>query len=115
MSAREQAAEKLTAEYGKFRGDRYQEVMKSAVFEALLSFCGQNEEFARAVVQGGSFEGCMQAVSKGIKSSLSDIEAYRRAAAFYFAGAAVAMELRIQLEPAGTDSGDIVIDLTDFF
>ena len=115
MSYREQAVEKLTAEYGKFKGDRYQEVMKSAVFESLLSFCRQNDEFAQAVVQGKDFGACMAEVSKGVKSSLSDIEAYRRAAAFYFSGSTVVMELRIQLEPAETDSRDIVIDLSDFF
>ena len=113
MRNREQAVEKLTAEYGKFKGDRYQEVMKSAVFEALVSFC-TNDEFAQAVVEGGTFADCMKAVSKGIKSSLSDLEAYRRAAAYYFDGAQVKMSLTIQLEPAQAENHDIVIDLADF-
>lgn len=55
MSYQDQAAEKLKAEYAQFKGDRYQSVMKSAVLEALLEFCRQNEEFAQAVAQGGSF------------------------------------------------------------
>ena len=112
MMYRATAVQKLTEEYGKFKGDRYQEVMKSAVFEALVTFC-ENDEFAQAVVQGGSFADCMKAVSKNIKSSLSDLEAYRRAAAFYFDGAEVKMTLTIQLEPAQVESHDIVIDLAD--
>lgn len=116
MSYRDQAAEKLNAEYKAFKGDRYQSVMKSAVRDALADFCQKNEEFAQAVVQGGSFGDCMKAVSKGVSTSLSDIEAYRRAAAFYFDGAQVRMELKIQLGPAETDAPeDIVIDLSDFF
>ena len=43
-----------------------------------------------------------------------DLEAYRRAAAFYFDGAEVKMTLTIQLEPAQVESHDIVIDLADF-
>lgn len=52
--------------------------MKSAVRDALLEFCRQNEEFAQAVVQGGAFPDCMAAVAKGVGSSISDLEAYRR-------------------------------------
>lgn len=116
MSYGDQGAEKLMAEYQKFAGDKYQAVMKGAVKDALLEFCRKNEEFAQAVVQGGSFADCMAAVSKGVKSSLSDIEAYRRAAAFYFEGAQVRMDLVIQLEPAEAErQNNIVIDLSDFF
>lgn len=113
---RMQAVEKLDGEYKAFKGDRYQTVMKSAVLDAVKEFVRQNEEFAQAVVQGGSFADCMAAVSKGIGNSLSDIEAYRRAAAFYFAGAQVRMELVIQLEPEGEEEPEkgIVIDLTSF-
>lgn len=115
MSYREQAVEKLTAEYGEFKGDRYQKYLKKPVFEQLIDFCQKNEEFAQAVAQGGTFADCMDVVSKGVGEYMPDCEAYRRAAAFYFAGATVVMELRIQLEPAETDSRDIVIDLSDFF
>ena len=90
--------------------------MKTAVAEALESFCRQKEEFAQAVVQGGSFAECMAAVAKGCGSSMSDIEAYRRAAAFYFRGAEVKMELRICLEPEAEEAGKIIrLDFSDFF
>ena len=114
MSFQQQAVERLEREAKDFKGNRYESVMKSAVAEALESFCRQNEEFAQAVVQGGSFAECMAAVAKGAGNALSDIEAYRRAAAFYFRGAEVKMELRIQLEPE--EPGKIIsLDFSDFF
>lgn len=108
------AVEKLEQEAKAFQGNKYESAMKTAVLGALISFCRQNEEFAQAVVQGGSFGECMAAVAKGCGSALSDIEAYRRAAAFYFRGAEVKMELRICLEPEET--GKIIsLEFSDFF
>ena len=116
MSFQQQAIEKLRQEAKDFKGSRYESAMKSAVLEALESFCQQNEEFAQAVVQGDSFEKCMAAVAKGCGSSLSDIEAYQRAAAFYFRGAEVKMELHIQLEPDAPEQGKVInLDFSDFF
>lgn len=114
MNWEQQAVEKLEREANVFQGNRYESVMKTAVMDALESFCRQSSEFAQAVVQGGSFGECMAAVAKGCGSSLSDIEAYRRAAAFYFRGAEVRMELRICLEPE--EDGKIIhLDFSDFF
>lgn len=112
----EQAETRLKDEYGKVKGQK-EGAMKSAVRDALLEFCRQNEEFAQAVVQGGAFPDCMAAVAKGVGSSISDLEAYRRAAAFYFDGARVNFTMTIQLEPAEpeADQMGILLDLTDFF
>lgn len=74
------------------------EAMKSAVRAALEEFCRQDGEFAQAVVQGGTFADCMKEVEKGIKgNAISDLEAYRRAVAFYFPGAGIEMQMRINL------------------
>lgn len=112
----EQAETRLKDEYGKVTGQK-ESAMKSAVRDALLEFCRQNEEFAQAVVQGGAFPDCMAAVAKGVGSSISDPEAYRRAASFYFNGARVNFTVTIQLEPAEpeADQKGILLDLTDFF
>lgn len=117
MNWQAQALEKLARERQGFKGNRYEAAMKDAVAEALEEFCRQSEEFAQAVVQGGSFAACMAAVAKGCGSSLSDLEAYRRAAAFFFRDARVEMELRILLEPEGPeDNGKVIsLDLLDFF
>lgn len=112
----EQAERRLTEECKEVKGTK-ESAMKVAVRDALLDFCRQNEEFAQAVVQGGSFKDCMTAVAKGVGGSISDLEAYRRAVSFYFDGAKVNFSMTIQLEPAETemDRGGLLLDLSDFF
>lgn len=115
MSWYEQAAERLNHEIGEVKGQK-EGVMKHAVKESLLEFCRQNEEFSQAVAQGGSFPDCMSAVAKGVGHSISDIDAFRRAAGFYFEGAAVEFRMEIRLEPTeAAPERHIVIDLSDFF
>ena len=104
MMWHEQAVEKLDKEYQNGKYDRYANAMKSAVRDALKDFCRQDEEFAQAVAQGGSFEDCMKAVAKGVGGSLSDIEAYRRAVSFYFDGAKVEFQMKITLTPAAVET-----------
>ena len=108
------AKEKLTKEFsGKF--DKYGEAMKTAVRDALLNFAEQNEEFAQAIVQGGGFGDCLKAVSKGIGSSISDLEAYKKAVSFYFPGADIEMSMKIRLEPeSGEEKDGLILDLSAF-
>lgn len=95
------------------------QAMAGPVAEQLIDFCRQDAEFAQAVVEGGSFAGCMAAVGKNCGSVLSDLEAYRRAVQFYFPGAGVRSSITIDLyagirgDDAASKSGDI-IDLTLF-
>lgn len=112
----EQAKERLKKESKEVKGQK-ERAMGPAVRDTLLEFCRQNEEFAQAVAQGGSFQDCMAAVAKGVGGSLSDLEAYRRAASFYFDGAKVKFQMVIQLEPAETeqDRGGLLLNLSDFF
>lgn len=93
----EQAVQKLETG-SKEKLDRYGEVMKHAVRDALADFCRQDAEFAQAIVQGGSFADCMKAVAGGVKNgAISDLEAYRRAVQFFFAGADIRMTMTINL------------------
>ena len=119
----EQAKARLQKE-SKEKMDRYGEAMKFAVKEALMDFCRQEEEFAQAVVQGGSFKDCMAAVGKKVKNNaISDLEAYKAAVEFYFPGAAVSMKMNIDL--CGDATGEaattpepgkgMIIDLSAFF
>ena len=114
-----QAEQRLKEEYDKIKGMK-ESAMKSAVREALLEFCRQNEEFAQAVAQGGSFPDCMTAVAKKAGNCISDLEAYRRAVSFYFDGAKVNFTMTIQLEPPEPEpqppeQKGILLDLSDFF
>lgn len=95
--------------------------MKTEVGKALESFCQQEEEFAQAVVQGGTFEACMAKVAAGVGQSISDLEAYRRAVQFYFPGAEIRCEMTVDLigkaaeEPKRETNGKaVILDLTDF-
>ena len=97
--------------------------MASSVRGALENFCRQDEEFAQAVAQGGSFAKCMGEVAKGVGNSISDLDAYTRAVQFYFPGAAIRMQMSIDLIGAAGDDteetkaeapGEIVLDLMDF-
>lgn len=116
MSWYEQARERLEREDGQVKGPK-EIAMKEPVREALLEFCRQNEEFAQAVAQGGSFADCMTAVASGVGRSISDLEAYLKAVRYYFDGAQVEYAMTIRLEPADTarDRDSIVLDLADFF
>lgn len=104
---------------GKF--SRYEEAMKGAVKDQLADFCRQDNEFAQAVAQGGSFADCMAAVAKGVGGYISDLNVYRRAAQFFFPGAEVRMQMTIDLigsagaadKPSSTD-GSIILDFRDF-
>ena len=127
MTFYEQAREKLAKD--KITGSKAA-AMAPAVKEALLNFAGQDEEFAQAIVQGGSFSACMAEVARGVGQAISDLEAFGKAAAFYVPGSKVRFEMHIDLigeadalsvgsadsSPRGeTKSGDgLVIDLSAF-
>lgn len=91
-----QAQEKLKKERAAVSGKK-EKVMADAVMTALMDFCRQEPEFAQAVAQAGSLEECMRKVAAGTGDSISDLEAYRKAVQFYFPGADIQMQLRIDL------------------
>lgn len=119
-----EAKEKLDRELKSGSFDKYGNVMKNAVHQALLDFCRQDNEFAQAVVQGGSFSDCMKAVGKCVTgNSISDIQAYGAAVKFYFPGAGIDVKMTINLcaevekqedsPKAGSDKG-LILDLSAF-
>lgn len=93
--------------------------MMEAVHDALVGFCRQTEEFAQAVVQGGSFAECMAAVAKWVGSSISDLDAYRRAVQFYFPGADIRVKMTVNLMASVEEdahqsaAAPVVLDLFD--
>lgn len=77
--------------------DKYARVLCAPVADALIAFCRQDGEFAQAVAQTKDFDKCLAAVSKGVGDCLSDLDAYSRAAAFYFPGAKVSFQMTLDL------------------
>ena len=118
----EQAAKKLETEKKAGKFDRYANGMKESVCKKLEIFCRQDEEFAQAVVQGGTFEDCMKVVAKNCGTCLPDEEAYRRAVQFYFPGADVHFHMELNLcasvEPEATEqaagTAPKILNLEDF-
>lgn len=113
-----QALDKLNKEQKSVSGSK-ETVMAPAVKNALLEFCNQDEEFARAIVEGGSFAECMKKVANGVGGSISDLEAYRKAVQFYFPGAGIQMKMTIDLcdsvkDAKHIDGPGIVLNLSDF-
>ena len=92
----EGAKEKIT--------DRYGSVIKTYVHSALAGFCKQNESFAQAVINGGTFAECIKYCTEGIggNTGISDIDIYRRAVQFYFPGARVDFKIQIMTDGAQT-------------
>ena len=72
--------------------------VKKAVHDALVTFCGQNEEFAQAVAQSEKtlWAVCEEAV-KNVGQSVSDLEVYRSAVAAYFPGAQVDCVMTVRM------------------
>lgn len=104
-----QALNKLAEGKKNVSGNK-EKAMAPAVAAQLESFCRQDAEFAQAVAQGGTFADCMKAVANGVGSSISDLDAYKKAVAFYFPGAKVHMKLTIDL--IGKAAGETVPEAT---
>lgn len=92
------AIERLQKEDRAVNYDRHGRIMHSDVLNALCCFCEQNAEFAQAICQSDkTLEDCMKAVAKGVTTGISDLEAYKRAVQFYFAGATVTFKMLIDV------------------
>jgi len=84
---------------------RIQQAIAKETADTLKKFCRQESEFAQAVQQSGkSFQDCLDYVAKGAGSSLSDFKAYSKAVEFYFPGAKIQFQMKIDLtgDAAGT-------------
>lgn len=100
----QKAIEKLNTENKNFKGNNYASAMRSAVLAALINFCEQDEEFSQAIVQNDkTFSDCMKAVAENCGSSISDLEAYKKAVRFYFPGADIRCTMEIDLIGAAAE------------
>lgn len=95
---REAAKEKIIGGKKDVKGDK-EGAMKDVIADALCEFSKQDNEFARAICEGGTFADCMEAVAKGTGRSISDIDAIRKAVNFYFRGAVINFSMTIFVNP----------------
>ena len=97
--------------------------IRPAVHAQLLIFAEQSEEFAQAILDSAkTINDCCEECVKGCGSSISDIEVYRKMAAFYFPGSDVDMTLTINLSADAEKNPQttykkkaVVLDLFDMF
>lgn len=93
-----QAIEKITRELKDLKVGQKEKAVSNAVFDTLINFVNQEDEFAQAVAQSDkTLTDCLTAVMKGVGNSISDIEVYRRVTAFYFPGAGINFNMTINL------------------
>jgi hypothetical protein len=112
MAEYKTAAEKLDAELKAAKKLSPKGLaVSTAVVQALKDFCSQNSEFERAVLDGESVDKCIESTIKGAGSSISDLEVYKKAVAFYFKGATVRMTLTIDLGDEGYSNDKIELGL----
>ena len=104
MTITQQAINKLDEGMKEKITDRYGNVIKTYVHNALEGFCRQNEAFAQAVLDGGTLPECIKHCVQGLheNTGISDIDIYRRAVQFYFPGAMVDFHISIVTEGAET-------------
>ena len=106
---KEEAVKKLGAELNDKAAKWSQKAgaVKKAVHDALVTFCGQNEEFAQAVAQSDKtlWTVCEEAV-KNVGQSVSDLEVYRSAVAAYFPGAQVDCVMTVRMSEHENPSRD---------
>ena len=79
---------------------KYQAAIASRTAEALQLFCSQSPEFTQAVEQSGkSFQKCLDKVAEQIngRRSVSDFDVFKMATEFYFLGAVIHFDMRIDL------------------
>ena len=101
-----------------------QRVIAPRTAEALTLFCSQSKEFTQAVEQSGkTFQECLDSIAKGINKNgaVSDFDVFKAAAEYYFKGAVIHFDMRIDLgegdEPAESvqpESKTLSISLDDF-
>ena len=130
MEFTQQALEKLAEEKKKLPGSSKAKAVFAAVHETIEDFVRQNEEFAQAVAQKEkTLADCCEDIMKGVGQSISDLEVYRKAVGFYFPGAEIEMQMKINLSGQaesvenkglghaddGKNKAAIVLDLSDFF
>lgn len=110
-----EAAEKLDKERDMAKASGKERAIINEVRDALKLFCEQDGEFAQAVVQtDGTLLDCCKHILKDVGNSISDLQAYQRAVQFYFPGATVKFEMRVQVNPYEGESlaSGSIIDIT---
>ena len=94
-----QAKSKINSKEKTEKYDMFAAAIGEHIKKALTIFCEQNEEFARAVLDGGSANECIKSVADKIRTrkSVSDFDVYQLAVKYYFPVAVVDFVMKIRM------------------
>ena len=94
-----QAVEKINRKEKPMKDDPFAVAIGEHIKKALTVFCEQNEEFARAVLDGGSANECIKSVADKIRTrkAVSDFDVYQLAVKYYFPVAVVDFVMKIRM------------------
>ena len=94
-----QAVEKINRKEKPEKNDMFAAAIGEHIKKALTTFCEQNEEFARAVLDGGSANECIKSVADKIRTrrTVSDFDVYQLAVKYYFPVAVVDFVMKIRM------------------
>lgn len=110
---REAAKKKINSEKGTMKVknvDHHQMIadfISGYIADALCTFADQDNEFARAICEGGSFSECMESVLnnktdnvyKSNSVGINGLSSIRKAVNFYFRGAVINFSMTIFVNP----------------
>lgn len=108
---------------GKHADDAKASLMADATLKVLADFCSQSEDFAKAVIAGGTFGDCMKEASKGLGNYADGAEICKRCVQFYVPGAQVHSQWHVELPTEYTanrtqhknQQNGFVLDLMDLW
>ncbi len=93
-----QAVDKLGQEETSFSGGQKEQAIHKAVAATLKKFCEEDARFAQVVLKTRrTLSDCCGQIVKGVGSSISDLEVYRRAVQFYFPNSEIEFKMNILL------------------
>lgn len=111
-----QVKDKLNKETSESKLGGAANVVLEPVKKALLEFCKQEKEFAQAILENDKkITDCCTEITKGVGKAVSDLEIYKRAVQFYFPGADIEFQMKIDLcaSVKSSSKNDIKISLMD--
>ncbi|WP_206458673.1 hypothetical protein [Anaerovorax sp. IOR16] len=102
------AKAKIESELKSFKGGQKAKAVSSYVATTLKNFCG-NEIFAKAVIeQKKTLSDCCEQIMKSVGNSISDIQVYRKATAFYFPTAKIDFKMEIVINGEFAESDEVL-------
>lgn len=109
------AEEKLNSQAAKAGLTGKEGAVLPFVKKALIEFCRQESEFAQAIIENSkTLSDCCKEIMKNCGNSISDFAVYQKAVQFYFPGADISFNMKIDLcASVNKPTSALTVSLTD--